>query len=217
MSEQRTGSRIGGQTIEGFLAALGSEAATPGGGAAAALAAATGAALVAMVGRLTVGRPGMEEVESRMAAAIEGADAAVERFLMLADEDTAAFDAVMRAFRLPKTTQDERTSRSNAIQAAYRGAAEAPLEVARLAASLLEVADDVTAAGNRNAASDGLSAAASLHAAVVCACANVEINAAGLRDEAAGAAYLEEIEELRRRAAQSLQDTDAVFRLRLSS
>jgi methenyltetrahydrofolate cyclohydrolase len=217
MSKNMTASGIRGQTIEAFLAALGSDAATPGGGAAAALVGATGAALVAMVGRLTIGRPGMEEVESRMVAAVKGADAAAERFLMLADEDAAAFDAVMRAFRLPKTTEDERTTRSDAIQAAYRGAAEAPLEVARLAASLLEVADDVTAAGNPNAASDGLSAAASLHAAVVCACANVEINAAGLRNEAAGAAYIEEIEELRRRAAQSLQDTDAVFRLRLSS
>jgi formiminotetrahydrofolate cyclodeaminase len=212
-----TASGIGGQAIEGFLAALGSDAATPGGGAAAALAGATGAALVAMVGRLTIGRPGMEEVESRMAAAIERADADVERFLSLADDDAAAFDAVMRAFRLPKGNDDERATRSDAIQAAYRGAAEAPLEVARLATGLMEVADDVTAAGNRNAASDGLSAAASLHAAVVGACANVEINAAALRDEAAGAAYLDEIEDLRRRAAQSLQDTDAVFRLRLSS
>jgi formiminotetrahydrofolate cyclodeaminase len=216
MSDTTAGG-IGGQTIEGFLAALGSDAATPGGGAAAALAGATGAALVAMVGRLTIGRPGMEEVESRMAAAIERADAAVKRFLTLADDDTAAFDAVMRAFRLPKENDDEWATRSDAIQASYRGAAEAPLDVARLAAGLMEVADDVTGAGNRNAASDGLSAAALLHAAVVCACANVEINAAGLRDESARAAYLEEIEDLRRRAAHSLQDTDAVFRLRLSS
>jgi methenyltetrahydrofolate cyclohydrolase len=216
MSETTT-SGIGGQTIEGFLTALGSDAATPGGGAAAALAGATGAALVSMVGRLTIGRAGMEEVEPRMAAAIERADAAAERFVMLADEDAAAFNAVMTAFRLPKATDDERASRSGAIQAAYRGAADAPLEVARLAAGLMEVAEDVTGAGNPNAASDGLSAAASLHAAVICACANVEINAAGLHDEAAGAAYLEEIEELRRKAGRSLEDTDALFRLRLSS
>jgi methenyltetrahydrofolate cyclohydrolase len=208
---------IGGQTIGAFLAALGSDAPTPGGGAAAALAGATGAALIGMVGRLTIGRPGMDEVETRMRAAVERAEGAVERFLALADEDAAAFEAVMTAFRLPKESEDERSRRSEAIQAAYRGAADAPLEVARLATELMEVADDVTAAGNPNAASDGLSATASLHAAVACACANVEINAAGLRDKDAAAAYLEEIDGLRRRAAGSLQDTDAVFRLRLSS
>jgi formiminotetrahydrofolate cyclodeaminase len=216
MSEHTMGG-IGGQTIEGFLTVLGSDAATPGGGAAAALAGATGAALVSMVGRLTMGRPGMDEVEARMAAAVERADAAVSRFLRLADEDAAAFEAVMSAFRMSKTGDEERSARSSAIQAAYRGAADAPLEVARLAVELMEVADDVTTAGNPNAASDGLSAAASLHAAVVCACANVEINVAGLHDDAANAAYLQEIGDLRRRATGSLRDTDAVFRLRLSS
>ncbi|MGZ4110016.1 MAG: cyclodeaminase/cyclohydrolase family protein, partial [Actinomycetota bacterium] len=61
-----TDERLGGMAVEGFLRVLGSDAPTPGGGAAGAIAAATGAALIAMVGRLTLGREGFEDVDARM-------------------------------------------------------------------------------------------------------------------------------------------------------
>ncbi|MGZ8605288.1 MAG: cyclodeaminase/cyclohydrolase family protein, partial [Actinomycetota bacterium] len=57
------GGGIGSNTIEGFLEALASDAATPGGGAVAGLCGAAGAALISMVGRLTVGREGYEDAE----------------------------------------------------------------------------------------------------------------------------------------------------------
>ena len=211
------GAGIGDLTIAGFLAGLGSNDPTPGGGAAAAVAGATGAALIAMVARLTVGKTGFEAVELDMAAAIERADAAVERFLRLADEDADAFEMVMAGFRMPKATEEEKSARSAAIQEASRGAADVPLSVASLAAGLIELARDVTAGGNANAASDGLSAAASLYAAVLSASANVSINAAGLRDSAARDAYLDQIAEIRGQADRGLAEAEAAFADRLSS
>ncbi len=215
--DERRDRRIGELTIAGFLAGLGSNDPTPGGGAAAALAGGTGAALIAMVARLTVGKAGFEAVQTQMAAAIERADSAAGRFLELADEDAAAFEKVMTGFRMPKTSDEEKAARSAAIQEASRGAADVPLSVAALAAGLIELARDVTAAGNVNAASDGLSAAASLYAAVLSASANVSINAAALRDTAARDAYLEDIAEIRGRADLGLEAAEAAFAARLSS
>ena len=74
----------------------------PAGGAAGAVSGAVGAALIAMVGRLTVGKPGFEDVDARMRAMVEKADAARLAFLGLADRDAHAFDDVMVAFKMPK-------------------------------------------------------------------------------------------------------------------
>ena len=140
--------RLARMTLEGFLDVLGSDAPTPGGGAAGAIAGATGAALIAMVGRLTVGKAGFEDVDDRMRALIQTADTARQTFLDLADRDAHAFDAVMVAFKLPKETDADKAARSSAIQDGYAHAASVPLEIARTAVDLMELAEDATAFGN---------------------------------------------------------------------
>jgi formiminotetrahydrofolate cyclodeaminase len=203
-------------SVGGYLQALASDAPTPGGGSAGALSAAVGAALISMVGRLTVGKPGSEDLEDRMTALIRTADAARADFLELADRDAAAFDAVMQAFKMPKEHEGERATRSTAIQAGYLGAASVPQEVARKAVNLMELAEDATAMGNPQAASDGMSAAAALYAGALCAIANVEINASALKDEPTRQAMLDELASLRGRAEQLLVDAQTAFQLRLS-
>ena len=198
-----------------WLEQLGSEAATPGGGAFAAVSASAGAALIAMVGRLTIGRKGFDDVEDRMRDLVEAADEHRVAFLALADRDASAFDAVMAAFKLPKETEEQQVARASAIQEAYVGAAEVPLEVARRAVDLLELAEDATAMGNANAASDGYSAAAALFAGALCAIANVEINASGLRDEPRRLELRDACAALRARADGLLIDTQTAFELRL--
>jgi len=95
-----TDERLASMSVEGFLAVLGSDAPTPGGGAAGAIAGATGAALIAMVGRLTVGKEGFEDLEDRMRALVESADAARAAFLELADRDAhERHDAAIRLVR----------------------------------------------------------------------------------------------------------------------
>ena len=212
-----TEERLGAMTVDGFLEALGSGAPTPGGGAAGAISAATGAALIAMVGRLTVGKDGFEYVDERMRALVERADAAREAFLDLADRDAHAFDGVMMAFKMPKGTDEEKAARSAAIQAGYEAAASVPLEIASAAVDLMELAEDATAMGNPRAASDGVCGSAQLYCATLCAIANVEINAASLKDEARRGVMLDEVATLRGRADQSIREAQTAFQLRLSS
>jgi formiminotetrahydrofolate cyclodeaminase len=205
------------QGIRSWLETLASDAATPGGGAAAGLAAATGAALISMVGRLTVGKSGFEDIEERMHGLTDRADAEREAFIVLADRDAEAFESVIEAFRLPKGTDEERAARTLRIQEAYEGAAAVPLELAGRAVDLLELAEDATAMGNPNAASDGYSAGALLFAAALAAMANVRINAAGLKDPARGQTLVEECDALRERADLLLGQVEEAFLLRLAT
>ena len=208
--------RLGAMKVEAFLSVLGSDAPTPGGGAAGAIAGATGAALIAMVGRLTIGKEGFEDLDERMRSLVERADGARASFLELADRDAHAFDDVMVAFKMPKETDEEKAARSAAIQAGYEEAATVPLEIATLAVDLMELAEDATAMGNPRAASDGLSGASELYGAALCAIANVEINAAALKDPARRSGLLDELASLRGRADQSLRESQTAFQLRLS-
>ncbi len=212
-----TDERLGSMPLDGFLDVLGSDAPTPGGGAAGAIAGATGAALIAMVGRLTVGKPGFEDVDQRMRTLVERADAARVAFLDLADRDAHAFDGVMVAFKMPKGTDDEKAARSAAIQAGYEQAASVPLEIAQAAVDLMPLAEDATAVGNPQAASDGVSGAAHLYCAALCAIANVEINAASLKDQDRRSALLDTVASLRGRADRSVRESQTAFQLRLSS
>jgi formiminotetrahydrofolate cyclodeaminase len=175
---------IGTQGIDDFLGRLASDDPTPGGGAVAALAAASGAALIAMVANLTIGKKGYEDASTRMGAILAEADAARPELLGLADRDAMSFDAVMQAFRMPKETDAEKAARAEAIQMAFTGAAAVPMMIEEKAAALMPLAREAVELGNENAASDAVSAAHMLYAAVACAAANVDINAAALKDEA---------------------------------
>ena len=90
------------QTIGGYLEVLGSDSPTPGGGAVAGVVAAAAGALIAMVGRLTVGKDEFVGVADRMQVLVAEGDAARAAFLDLADRDAHAFDGVMAAFKMPK-------------------------------------------------------------------------------------------------------------------
>lgn len=214
--DEVVGEELGSLTIERYLEVLASDAPTPGGGAAGAIAGAAGAAMIAMVGRLTVDKEGFEDVRERMSELVDTADRARASFLELADRDAHAFDSVMLAFKMPRGTDEERAARSAAIQAGYERAAAVPQDVARAAVDLMAMAEDATAMGNAQAASDGFSAAASLYCAALCAIANVEINAASLKDASVRERMLDELASLRTRADRLLKDAQTAFQLRLS-
>jgi glutamate formiminotransferase / formiminotetrahydrofolate cyclodeaminase len=207
---------VGDTTVETFLAALASSQPTPGGGTVGALSGATGAALLAMVARLTIGRKGYEAIEARMHEIVASADAELAALLGLADRDAAAFDGVMAAYRLPRDTDELKAQRSAAAQAALTVAAEVPLDVAHRSAALLPVACELIETANANAVSDGLSAAHVLHAAVAAALANVAINVASLTDAQRVEAMRTDAEATRARAATLLVKADAAFAARLT-
>ena len=168
--------------VDAFCEELASEAPAPGGGSVSALAAALGASLAAMVARLTVGRKKYAAAEAAMKAVMESADGSRATLLRLVDDDTAAYNAVMAAHRLPKETAEERADRARAIVDATRTAIAVPLEVARQATSVLDLVLLVVGKGNVNAVSDAGVAGLLAHAAVEGALLNVRINLAGVRD-----------------------------------
>ena len=197
-----------------FLDELATGTATPGGGAAAAYAAAMGAALCEMVARLTVGKKKYADVEARMMEIIVEADELRKKLTDGVQQDSAAFDAVMAALRLPKDTEAQQTARAEAIEAATIRAAEVPLEAARLATRVIELAAELAETGNSNAVSDcgsaGALAGAGLHAASL----NVRINAAQVKDQAAVQRWQETLAELQQRASQANQRLNAAIQER---
>ena len=173
------------ETVEEWLDALASEAPTPGGGAAAAMSAAVAAALISMVCNLTVGKPRYAEHEQTMIAARSRADGLRRDALALAEADARAFSAVTAAYKLPKATEEDRQTRTRAIQAALADAADVPLRTAVLAATVIELAAEILPGANVNDISDVAVAASSARAALDAAVLNVEVNLAAMRDEAA--------------------------------
>lgn len=170
-------------TIDRFLGDLASAAPVPGGGSVAALQTAMAAALLEMVANLTMGRKRYAAVEPEATEIRDRASVLRERALALAGEDAAAYGRVATAMGLPRETQDERQTRSAAVQSALMGAAEPPLETMQLAEEIIRLAERIAAIGNRSAISDVGSAAAAAWAGFEAARLNVEINLAAVRDE----------------------------------
>lgn len=166
-----------------FLQALAGKQPTPGGGAASALCGATAAALTAMLANLTVGKAGREEREQQTAAIIAKADELRAELGALADDDAAVFGKFMAAYKLPKTTDEEKAARTAAIQTAAVAAAEVPMQIAEKAAQVLELAQQLIDFGNPNAISDGTVSALMARAAVRSALYNVKINLGLIKDE----------------------------------
>jgi methenyltetrahydrofolate cyclohydrolase len=162
--------------VHEFLERLGSSDPVPGGGSAAALAAAMGAALVAMVAELTIGRPAYaEHDETVRKLRFDALDRRAE-LLELAQQDADAYDLVVRARHMPKGSEAETAARGTALQAAMLEAARIPLRAAVVASEVLDLAERMAPIGNRNAASDAGVAAQLAAAGLRGALLNVRIN-----------------------------------------
>ena len=172
------------QTVGSWLEDLGSGSPAPGGGAAAAMNAAIGAALVAMVCNLTIGKPRYAEHEPLMRQTLDAVTALRAQAIRLAADDAAAFGAVTNAYRLPRDTDVDKAARTAAIQAALVGAADVPLRTAAVAAEIIGHAGRILDGANVNVLSDVAVAAASARAALESAAINVEINLGAMNDPA---------------------------------
>ena len=167
---------LGELTVRALADQLASRAPVPGGGTAAAMAGALGASLVGMVAELTIGRPDAVERQDVLEAIRRDAQRLRADLLDLAEADAAAYDAAMQARRLPKTTDDERAQRTTEMRRTMLEAARIPLETARRAREVLDLAVRIAPIGNPNAISDAGVAAQLASAAVRGAVLNVRIN-----------------------------------------
>lgn len=184
-----------------FIDALASAEPTPGGGSAGAHTGAVAAALVAMVCRLTVTKKKYEGVKERMWSILEQAEALRSRLTEAVDKDATAFNEVMNALKLPKDTPEQEEIRRQAVQAATLAAAQAPLEAARAALAVQELAVEVAEIGNLNAISDAASGATLARASLLCSAYNVRINSLSLEDQNAVDKLLGPLREIEARSA----------------
>lgn len=168
------------RTARDLVDAFAASTPTPGGGSAAAVAGALGAGLLRMVAGMTKTRTGAPEERAALDGTLGALDEARARLVALVDEDTAAYEAVMATFRLPKATDEEKAARRAAIVEATRRATTAPLDMMRATAAALGAARLVAGHGNPNAASDVRVGVMLLAAACAGAHENVTINVPGL-------------------------------------
>lgn len=177
--------------IADFCQKLASSDPTPGGGTAAALAGLLSASLLEMILRLSLKKRPDSEL---LAGTLDSVPSARDALSDLMDHDSAAYDSVMAAFRLPKSTDEEKATRSAAIQKASIEAARVPMRTARACAELLDRLDSVSPEIMDAARSDWSVARELARTGLAGAIANVEINLPSIKDAAVA-------EELRAEAA----------------
>jgi len=195
---------LANQTVVDLLNAFSSPDPTPGGGSASALAGALGASLLAMVAGMSKTKNSTpEEFEALGAARADLVDAR-SRLVDLIDRDTAAYNDVVAAYRLPKGTDEEKAARRAAIQLAMRGATDVPVETMRAALDVLSKCQVIGECGNPNAKSDVGVAVSLAMAAFSGGRLNAETNLPGLTDEAYVASVRREIAELAGKVAATL-------------
>jgi len=203
------------ECLQTFLEQLASRASTPGGGSAAGLMGAMGAALVSMVCNLTLGKEKHADVAPEMAEVLATAERLRAGLTDAIAADIAAFDAVMAAYGLAKTTEDEKSHRTAAIQVALKQATEAPLDCARLAAEVISLSRPVALRGNPNVVSDAGVAVMAGWASLRSAALNVYVNAGAIKDREFAEARLAELGGLLAAAEPAVEDIYETVRRRL--
>jgi methenyltetrahydrofolate cyclohydrolase len=170
-------------TMDMYCELLASDEPTIGGGTAAAISGAMAASLVMMVANLSVGKKKYLEHEAVFLDVLGKMRDIQQILLDKADEDKASFEAVMQAFRLPKSTDDEISERISAIEDATKTATLVPLSVAMWAIEVVKSAILVIEYGNINARSDGLVGAQLASTCFISAIYNVKTNLTSISDQ----------------------------------
>ena len=169
-------------TLEQFADILASEIPAPGGGSVAALNGTLAAALVKMACTLTLAKEKYREFHAEMREIAAAAGEEQKKLLAGIDEDTEAYNRVSAVFSMPKETPEQKASRSEAMQAALKGATEAPLATMKAAHKCLELAGKAIGKTNPSCASDFGSGIVCALASVRCAWLNVKINLSSVKD-----------------------------------
>lgn len=155
---------------------------TPGGGSVAAQSGVLAASLGQMMCNITIGKKKFAEAETRLKEVRDELDRLCARLRELIADDAASFEAVLRAYRLPKETEDQKRERAAQVEAAIRGAVEVPLETAERSFQVLKHLRELADIGNPNALSDVAVGALLAEVAVKGASYNVYVNLGTLSD-----------------------------------
>lgn len=175
--------KLAGLQVGELVKLLASDAPAPGGGSAAALEGALGAALAAMVCSLTMGKKKYETQRGLVEKSLREAQSIVKKYMDVMERDTEGFNHLSKAFSLPKSTEEEKTARSAAIQEGLKGCTGTPMEMMELGAESLMLIHELVGNTNVNAVSDLGCAAVGVKAAIMGAWLNVRINLSSIKDQ----------------------------------
>ncbi len=193
------------KTVLDFVDTTASESPAPGGGSVSALCGALGAALGAMVANLSANKKGWEEQTNFFSALAEQLQNLKTQLLQLIDKDTQAFNEVMKAFALPKTTEQEKEKRKKAIDEATYQAMLIPYQTMKAALSCIEIIETLVEKGNPNSLSDAGVGILCIRTAVLGAAMNVRINAKSILHLPETPTLLEEVEKMEKQIHEKEQ------------
>lgn len=176
-------SKLVSMKLNDFADETASESPAPGGGSIAAYVGALGASLATMVANLSSHKAGWDERWEEFSNWAAKGQQCKDELIKLVDADTRAFNKIMDAFGLPKSTEEEKTLRTAAIQSATKYAIEIPFQVMQTAASCMDLVKAMASTGNPNSVSDAGVGALCIRSAVMGAFMNVRINASGYNDK----------------------------------
>lgn len=192
-----------------FLDKLASRSPEPGGGSVSALVGALGAALVSMVGNLTLGKEKYADVQDQVEDLLKSSEKARDQLQGLIQKDTEVYADVSAAFKMPRDTEEQKAERAARVQEALRLATEVPFEIAEKCLEVARLSETAAEIGNVGAVSDAGVAVLLAEAAAQSAALNVKININGIEDVAFCEAkwsrtqeILEETAELRERVVR---------------
>jgi glutamate formiminotransferase/formiminotetrahydrofolate cyclodeaminase len=197
-------------SLQAFANETASESPAPGGGSIAAYMGSLGISLATMVANLSAHKRAWDERWKEFSAWAEKGQKIKDELLYLVDEDTRAFNKIMEAFSLPKTSEQEVKFRSEAIQNATKYATEVPLKTMILVSSSFPIIKAMAEIGNPNSISDAGVGALCARSAVIGAYMNVRINAAELKDEAFKKEILAKAEKIKNDA---IKEEEAILKI----
>ena len=208
--EQKGVKKLVDMTCTGFAEETASESPAPGGGSISAYMGALAAALGTMVANLSSHKAGWDERWEYFSDWADNGMAVMNELLYLVDEDTAAFNKIMDVFGMPKSTDEEKAARAAAMEEATLYATQVPLRTMKAAYRAFDVVRAMAEEGNPNSVSDAGVGALAARSAVMGACLNVKINAAGLKDRTVADALVKEAEEIQAAAQRAEAEILAV-------
>ncbi len=188
------GKKLVDMDLVAFAEETSSESPAPGGGSISAYVGALGASLGAMVANLSAHKRGWDNRWEEFSGWAEKGMIYQRQLLQLVDEDTRSFNKIMEAFGLPKNTDEEKKTRSEAIEKASKYAMEIPFKTAKLAFESMEVMEKMVEIGNPNSVTDAGVGALCARTAVLGAIMNCRVNASGIKDKVFTEKILKEAE-----------------------
>ena len=214
--EQKGVKKLVDMTCTGFAEETASESPAPGGGSISAYMGALAAALGTMVANLSSHKAGWDDRWEYFSNWADNGMAVMNELLYLVDEDTAAFNKIMDVFGMPKGTDEEKAARAEAMEVATLYATQVPLRTMKAAYKAFDVVRAMAEEGNPNSVSDAGVGALAARSAVMGACLNVKINAAGLKDRAMAEALVNEAMEIQAAAQKAEAEILAVVESKIN-